>query len=138
MNTYKFDDLTIGLTEQFTHTVTEAEMDAFRNITGDVNPFHADDEFAKEHGFAEKVVFGMLTASLISTLGGVYLPGKYCLIQQTEIKFVSPVFVGDELTVVGKVDELNETVKRAGIKIEIRNSAGKKVVKAKLYVGFLE
>ncbi len=138
MNEYRFEDLTIGLSESFEHVITEEEMTAFCNITGDINPLHCDSPFANEHGFENRVVYGMLTATLISTLGGVYLPGKYCLIQQVEIKFVAPVYIGDTLTVKGEVKELNESVRQAVIKVEIRNQEGKKVVRGNLYVGFLE
>lgn len=138
MNLYKFEDLQIGLTESFTHVITEDDMTRFNITTGDINPLHNDEEYAKEHGFAGRVVYGMLSASLISTLAGVYLPGKYCLIYQTETKFVSPVFIGDELTVSGTVKELYDTVRKAVIKVEIRNQDGKKVVKGELHVGFLE
>jgi 3-hydroxybutyryl-CoA dehydratase len=106
-------------------------------LSGDTNPLHTKAEFAREHGFDGRVVYGMLTASLISTLGGVYLPGKYCIIQQVETKFLSPVYIGDELTVKGTVSSLYESVRRAQIKIEMRNQRGQKVVKAVLDVGFL-
>lgn len=138
MNEYRFEDLSVGFEEHFKFKVTEDKMIAFRELTGDSNPLHSEDEFAKEHGFDSKVVYGMLSASLISTLGGVYLPGKYCLIQQVETKFVLPVFVGDELTVRGEVSELTESVRQAVIKVEIRNQIGKKVIRGILKVGFLE
>ena len=138
MNEYCFEDLSVGLEEHFKFIVTEYKISAFRELTVDINPLHSDDEFAQEHGFASKVVYGLLSTSLISTLGGVYLPGKYCLIQQVETKFVSPVFVGDELTVKGTVSELTESVRQAVIKVEIRNQIGKKVIRGILKVGFLE
>lgn len=138
MNEYKFDDLTIGFEESFQCEVTAEKMEGFKKITGDINPLHNDDNFAYNHGFNGRVVYGMLSASLISTLGGVYLPGKYCLIQQVESKFLSPVYIGDILTVKGIVKELNDSVKQAVIKIEIRNQELKKVVKGVLKVGFLE
>lgn len=138
MNEYKFKDLWIGLEEHFMYTITEDRINLFRQLTGDINPMHSDDVFAKAHGFDKKIVYGMLSASLISTLGGVYLPGKYCLIQQVEMKFLSPVFVGEELTVSGKVSDLTECVQQAIIKVEIRNQIGKKVIRGILKVGFLE
>ena len=137
MNEYRFSDLKIGQSEAFTHVITADEMAAFCRTTGDRNPLHIDKDFAQSHGFASNVVYGMLTASLISTLGGMYLPGKYCLIQQVETKFLAPVYEGDELEVIGTVKELNESVQQAVIKVEIKR-AGKKVVRGSLYVGFLE
>lgn len=138
MNEYKFNDLSIGVQESFIHIITSEDLRRFLAITGDVNPLHNDDAFARNYNFSSKVVYGMLSASLISTLGGVYLPGKYCLIQQVEIKFTSPVYIGDTLTVLGTVKELNESVRQAVIKVEIKNQEGKKVVRGNLKVGFLE
>ena len=91
MNEYRITDISAGQQESFSVTVTEEMMAKFLDITGDVNPLHTDDGFAKEKGFPQRVAYGMLTASLISTLGGVYLPGKYCLIQGVEVKFEKPV-----------------------------------------------
>ena len=71
-------------------------------------------------------------------MGGLYLPGKFCIIQQVEAKFISPVFVGDTLTVTGMVRELDESVQRAVIQIAITDGEQQKKVKAKLYAGFLE
>lgn len=138
MNAYKFQDLKIGLCESFEWEITEEMMRSFLQMTGDVNPLHNEEKFAIEHGFESRVVYGMLTASLISTLGGVYLPGKFCLIQQVETKFAAPVFIGDVLNISGTVKELNESVQQAVIKVEIKNQKGKKVVRGNLYVGFLE
>ena len=138
MNTYRFQDLEVGLSESFECKITEEMMCNFLQITGDNNPLHNEEEFAIAHGFESRVVYGMLTASLISTLGGVYLPGKYCLIQQVETKFTAPVYIGDVLNVTGSIKELNESVRQAVIKVEIKNQKGKKVVRGNLYVGFLE
>ena len=137
MNEYTFNQLYIGMQESFECKITEEMMERFWANTGDENPLHHDREFAVAHGFSDCVVYGMLSASFISTLGGVYLPGKYCIIQQVEAKFTSPVYVGDTLRVVGTVQELNESVQQSVIKVEMLSS-GKKVLRGKLYVGFLE
>ncbi|MDO4219295.1 MAG: MaoC/PaaZ C-terminal domain-containing protein [Synergistaceae bacterium] len=138
MNEYKFKDLNIGLSEEFDCIITQDKLTKFRDISGDTNPLHNDEKYAKEHGFSGRVAYGLLTASLISTLGGVYLPGKYCLIQQIKSKFLLPVYIDDVLTVKGIVKELNESIQRAVIGIEIRNQHKEKVLKATLDVGFLE
>lgn len=137
MNEYRFKDLYVGLSEEFVCTVTPKLMEEFRQLTGDINPLHTDGQYAMEHGFKDKVVYGMLSASLISTLAGVYLPGKFCLIHSVETKFVRPVYVGDVLRVSGTVKELHDSVQQAVIKVEMHNSV-EKVVKGCLKVGFLE
>ncbi len=138
MNEYRFEDLRIGKEEYFTITVTEEMMQQFLDLSGDVNPLHNDSEFAVKQGYQGKVVYGLLTTSFLSKLIGVLLPGKYCLLQGIDVKYVKPVYVGDILIVKGIVDELHESVKRASIKVEVMNSDEKKVVKGKIEVGFLK
>ncbi len=137
MNQYKYEDLEIGMEEGFCIEMTEHRMENFLDITGDINPLHNDENFAKEAGYEGKVVYGMLTASLLSTLAGVYLPGKYSLIHQTEVKFVKPVYIGDQLKVSGKVLELNDTVKQMTMKVVITNQHQEKILRGKMKVGFL-
>ncbi len=129
MNNYKFDELTVGMTESFKVSITEAMLDAFKGITGDVNPLHNDEEFAKAKGHPGRVAYGMLTASFLSTLAGVYIPGERSLIQQVETKFAKPVYIGDELTVTGEITELVESVQRLELKVTITNQDGKKVLR---------
>ena len=100
-------------------------LSSFRTVTGDVNPLHTDDAFARSHGYPRHVAYGLLTASFLSTLTGVYLPGERCLIQSVEVKFPKPVFVGDELLVAGTVAELHESVQQIVLKVEISRGGGK-------------
>lgn len=139
MNEYKLEDIKLNMTEEFEVQITEKMQDNFRNLSGDINPMHSDKNFAIERGFENKLVFGMLTASFFSTLVGVYLPGKNCLFQECkDIKFHSPVFVGDELLVKGEVIEIDERFRRITIKAVIRNQENKKVCSSKLIAGVLE
>ena len=135
MNEYRFEDLTVGMEESFTVKVTQEMLDAFLAITGDINPLHNDETHARERGFSDKVVYGMLTASFLSTLAGVYLPGKFSLIHGVEVEFPKPVFVGDELTVSGVVSELNERFQTFTMKVTIRNGEGQKVCRGKMKMG---
>lgn len=80
------------------------------------------------------VTFGMLTASLLSRLAGVYLPGKYSLIHSVDLKFQKPVFAGDTLTVAGTVADRQEELKLLLIKARITNQEGKCVCKADMKV----
>ena len=86
MNHYTLAEMTPGLTEEFTVTVTPEMMDAFRAITGDVSPIHIDADYAKGRGYPGRVVYGMLGASFFSKLAGVYLPGEHCLLHGVECK----------------------------------------------------
>ncbi len=138
MNSYRFEDLYEGLEVSFEENITKEMMDVFGQISGDVNPLHMDEIFARSQGYKGRVVYGMLTSSLLSQLVGVHLPGKYCLLQGLELKYLNPVYAGDTLTVKGTVDELHPSVKMAVIKALITNQDGVKVVKGKIKVGFLQ
>ncbi len=139
MNSYSFDELDIGLEGSFQVTITEEMMSDFLKITGDVNPLHNDENFAKGKGFDSKVVYGMLTASFFSTLAGVYIPGEKCLIEEVNYKFTKPVYIGDELTVSGKIAERDERVKQLILKVRIkRKSDDATVIRGSMTVGVLE
>ena len=80
----------------------------------------------------------MLTASLISTLVGCYIPGKYCLIQGIEVRFAKPVFAGDELTVLGEVNRVDTELKYLEIKVTIWNQKKEKVLRGLLKAGIMD
>ena len=135
MNHYRLADLTPGVTESFTVTITEEMMAQFYAITGDNSPIHMDADYAAGRGYPGKVVYGMLGASFLSTLAGVYLPGEHCLLHGVDLKFAKPIFIGDTLTVTGVVDEVNDTFREITIKASIVNQDGKKVTRAVIRAG---
>jgi 3-hydroxybutyryl-CoA dehydratase len=138
MNSYQWEDISVGMEEQFRVIVSEEMMDMFRHITGDSNPLHNDTAFAAQRGYPDRVAYGMLTASFLSTLAGVYLPGEKSLIHSIEGKFVKPVYVGDELTVSGIVKEMDERFHCFWMKVEIRNQKNEKVLRGSMQIGIIE
>ncbi len=140
MNEYTYDVLAASgaSREEFTVMVTADMMAQFLSLTGDCNPLHIDADYARGQGFRDRVVYGMLASSLCSTLVGVYLPGRYALLQQVDSQFHKPVYIGDVLTVGGTVIEKHDTFKRLTIRAEIRNQHGEKVNKAKIVAGCLK
>ena len=135
MNHYRLADLTPGVTESFTVTNTKEMMAQFYAITGDNSPIHMDADYAAGRGYPGRVVYGMLGASFLSTLAGVYLPGEHCLLHGVDLKFAKPIFIGDTLTVTGVVDEVNDTFREITIKASIVNQDGKKVTRAVIRAG---
>ena len=135
MNAYRYEEIEVGHKESFTVTVTEEMMGSFRDITGDINPLHNDEGYARTEGYPGRVAYGMLTGSFLSTLAGVYLPGKYSLIQEVRLKFAKPVYIGDTLTVEGLVEEKNDTYSLLMVKATIKNQDGLKVCRAKMQIG---
>lgn len=138
MNRYTFIDIYTGMTECFNVCITEEMLDKFKAITGDINPLHNNEEFAKDKGFEGRVCYGMLTASMLSTLAGVYLPGERSLIHSVDVSFVKPVYVGDILEVKGMVVDVNDTFRQIELKVEIFNQDAKKVLRGKMKVGVID
>lgn len=138
MNDYKFADIEIGLEVSFKTIIDESKMDKFLDISNDINPLHIDADYAKEKGFPDRVVYGLLTSSFYSTLVGVHLPGKYCILQGIDIQFSNPVYIDDTLKISGKVSYINESYKQIEIKAIITNQNNKKVSRATIKVGLID
>lgn len=100
-------EINIGDTASFEKTITEHDVYQFAGISGDMNPAHVNEEFAKEGLFKTRVVHGMLSASLISTVLGTKLPGPGAIYLGQDIKFVKPVFFNDTILARVTVSELN-------------------------------
>lgn len=139
MNEYKFEDIYKGQIEEFTFEITEEKMQQFCNISGDNNPLHTDLNYAKTKGYNEVVVYGLLTTSALSTLAGVYLPGKYSLIHSVEISYAKPVFVSSSpLKVRGEVIEKDDRFSRITVKVSIFDKNGVKVCRGVMQIGVLQ
>lgn len=136
MNEYLFDEIQIGQTVEFEYGIDETKMNMFRELSGDTNPLHNDLDYAKSLGYSEKVVYGQLTAAALSTLAGVYMPGKYSLIHSIETSFVSPVLISNcPLRVVAKVKDKDERFRFITLKVDIYDNKSSKVCKAKMKIG---
>ena len=90
--------LTIGQSASFTKRITENDINAFAEVSGDFNPIHVDEEAAKKSVFGRRIAHGMLSASFISAVLGMYLPGEGTIYLGQNLKFLKPVDIGDEIT----------------------------------------
>lgn len=99
---YFLEDLSIGMRSIYSRTVTEADIAMFAGASGDTNPMHLDEEFAKKTRFKGRIAHGMLTASLISTIFGTKMPGPGSIYLSQNLRFTAPVRIGD--TVVARVE----------------------------------
>lgn len=138
MNEYGIKEIQIGMSESFSKEITSEMEQIFRTLSGDENPLHKDDVFAQQISkgkYKKHVTFGMLTACFYSTIAGMYLPGKYCLIHSfDEISFLKPVFVGDVLKISGEVVDKDESLNLIKIKVTIKNQDDKTVSRAKMKI----
>ena len=99
---------TAGDSAEITKTITEADVQAFADLTGDHNPVHVDEAFAKTTRFGRTIAHGMLTASLISSVLANKLPGEGSVYLGQTLQFVAPVFPGDEITARITVKQVRE------------------------------
>ncbi|HQU89173.1 MAG TPA: MaoC family dehydratase [Denitromonas sp.] len=98
---HRFEDLSVGMSGAYGHTVTEADILLFAGVSGDTNPVHLNEELAAASMFGGRIAHGMLSASFISTVFGTRLPGPGCIYLSQTLKFKAPVRIGD--TVVARV-----------------------------------
>ncbi len=98
----------VGDSAEITKTIEQSDIDAFARVTGDHNPVHVDEEFAKTTRFGKRIAHGMLTASLISAVLANKLPGEGSVYLGQTLQFVAPVFPGDEITARVTVKAIRE------------------------------
>ena len=98
----------LGDSAEVTKRISDADIQAFSEVTGDHNPIHLNDEFAKTTRFGRRIAHGMLTASLISSVLANKLPGEGSVYLGQTLQFVAPVFPGDEVTARVTVKEIRE------------------------------
>ncbi len=98
----------VGQKASFTKTITETDVILFAGSTGDMNPFHIDEEFAKQTRFGTRIVHGMLVTGLISAVMGMKLPGPGTIYLRQELDFRHPVYIGDTITAVAEVLHVRE------------------------------
>jgi 3-hydroxybutyryl-CoA dehydratase len=123
---YYFEDLSVGMESSYTRTVTEADIVAFAEVSGDKNPLHLDAAYAAATIFKERIAHGMLSAGYISTVFGTQLPGPGAIYVSQTLNFRGPVKIGDEVTASVRLRELNTAKKRA--LFECRCAVGDKSV----------
>ena len=116
-----FEQIEIGLCKEFHVDITQSMVDDFAKISGDFSPIHMNDEFAKSTKFGKRIVHGMLLASFLSRMVGMYLPGKYALYSSQTLEFHNPCFVGDKITVSSIVNDKSESTKIIKIETKITN-----------------
>jgi 3-hydroxybutyryl-CoA dehydratase len=92
------EDLRVGQSAERTHTVTEADIAAFAQVSGDANPVHMDEAYAAATPFKGRIAHGMLSAAYISAVLGEQLPGHGAIYVSQALRFRRPVRIGDEVT----------------------------------------
>lgn len=113
---YFLEDLEVGMTASFTKTITDADVVQFAELSGDNNPVHLNDEYAKTTPFKARIVHGMFSAALISAVLGTKLPGPGAIYIDQQLSFKAPVFIGDTVVAIAEVEEVNLQRRRVKLK----------------------
>lgn len=112
------EDLSEGMSAVCAKTVTDADVVLFAGVSGDTNPLHLNEEFAAKTRFKTRIVHGMLTTSLWSTLVGTRLPGPGAAYAKQETRFVKPVYAGDTVTATVTVVRIDPEKQRVVLDTE--------------------
>jgi 3-hydroxybutyryl-CoA dehydratase len=121
-----FADLSLGQAATSTRVVSEQDIQAFADVTGDHNPVHVDAAFAADTPFRQRIAHGLLAAGFISALLGGALPGPGALYVSQSLRFKRPVKIGDTVETRIEVTALNE--KTSLVTLACRCSVAGKVV----------
>ncbi len=111
--TFYFEDLDLGMEASVTKTVTMEDIRTFATVSGDFNPVHLDPEYAAKTIFKDVIAHGLLTASYISTVFGMKMPGPGAIYVSQSLNFKAPVKVGDEVLARVVVVDLMSAKRRA-------------------------
>lgn len=123
-----FSELQVGQKASVQKTFTAADVTAFAGISLDVNPIHMSDKYAEGTVFGKRIVHGILTSGLISAVLANKLPGPGTIYLGQELRFTSPVYLGDDITAEVEIVEIREDKKIIKLNTTCVNQDGKKVI----------
>ena len=121
-----FAELALGMTVSIENTVSEQDVIDFARVSGDHNPLHMDEEYAKTTLFGGRIAHGALSASYISAVLGNDLPGPGAVFLELNLKFIRPVRIGDTVTSPAEVVEMVERGYR--VRLAVKGEVNGKVV----------
>lgn len=126
--------LSIGDKASYTRTVTETDVVMYGGISGDLNPAHFDEEYARGGMFKGRIAHGMLTASYISAVLGMKLPGPGSIYLSQKLRFTKPVRFGDTITAMAEVIHLDVERRQATLSTTCINQNDETVLKGEATV----
>lgn len=127
-------EISIDQSAEFSKTLSESDVYLFAGISGDLNPFHINEEYAKNTFFKGRIAHGMLLAGFISTVVGCYLPGPGAIYVSQELRFLAPARIGDTITARAVVQEMDIDKNRVILQTTCTNQDGTVVVDGKAVV----
>ncbi|WP_419782411.1 GNAT family N-acetyltransferase [Malaciobacter marinus] len=134
-NKIPLEEIETGMSVRYSQTITDADVKAFAGISGDRNPVHLDEKYAKSSRFKNRIAHGMMTASYFSALFGTKIPGEGCVYTHQSLNFKKPVFINDTVEAVVTVTEVD--IEKRRVKFKTVCKVDNKIVtdgEAELYV----
>lgn len=128
--------LFIGQTASLTKSFTEHDVELFAELSLDKNEIHLNEEYAKNSIFKQRIVHGFLSGSLISAVIGTILPGKGAIYLHQDMDFKKPVYIGELITAVVKVDNLKEEKHICYLQTQCVNKDGEIKISGKAIVKY--
>ena len=133
-----FESIKVGDIREFTHPLTTEDIRKFADLSGDYNPLHLEPEFAQKTDFRKPVAHGMLSASFISTMIGMHLPGEGALWLSQSLKFLRQAYVGDILRIVAKVKQKSESTRVLVLETIVYNQRNEELISGEAQVRVLD
>lgn len=138
MKVTKYTDIKMGQSAEMVHTVTEEDIKKFGDLSGDYNPLHFNEEWAKTTMFRGRIAHGILTAAYISAAIGMHLPGPGTIYMSQSMRFMGPVRIGDTITARVEVISLNDEKQRVTLKTTCTNQEEKVVLDGEALVTLMK
>jgi 3-oxoacyl-[acyl-carrier protein] reductase len=133
-----FDKIRPGYETSFSKTITAEDLESFARLSGDRNPLHMNDAFAARTHFQRRVVHGMLLASYVSAMVGMYCPGPGALWAQQSFRWQAPAFIGDKIVITLKVKHKSMGSRTLTLEVKTVNQDGKLLMEGEGTVAALE
>jgi len=129
-----YDRLEVGDSSEFSKTISEADVYMYAGISGDLNPAHINEVYAQGTFFKNRIAHGMLSASFISAVIGMQLPGPGTIYMSQTLEFLAPVRIGDTVTARVEVLEKIDDKKRVRLATTCVNQDGTKLISGEALV----
>ena len=107
INKLSLKKIEIGMSVSYSQVIKDSDIRAFAEISGDRNPVHIDEKFANNSRYKKRIAHGLLTASYFSALFGTKIPGEGCVYVSQSLKFRRPVYLGDTVTAIVEVTNVD-------------------------------
>ncbi|MGI6751529.1 MAG: MaoC family dehydratase [Anaerovoracaceae bacterium] len=121
---YKVEQISVGMKASMSKTIGESDIYGFAGITGDFNPIHVNEEYARTTRFGRRVAHGMILAGMFSAVRAMKVPGPGGVLISQTLTFKAPAFIGDTVTALVEVTSVNVEKNRIVMRNEIRNQDG--------------